>query len=132
MTVSEQIIEVLDALCAKFGLVIDWTGQNVLPYAQELAGKLIKYELWTSIMWMFLFGMGTFLCLFIGWRITKMKTFDWDEDNFLPYVVIALAFVGIVLGIAFAIAIVIQTMDVITCITFPEKIIFETVQHMMK
>lgn len=61
-----------------------------------------------------------------------MKTFDWDEDNFLPYVVIALAFIGIVLGIAFAVAIVIQTMDVITCLTFPEKIIFETVQHMMK
>lgn len=32
MTVSDQIINVLDALCEKFGLVIDWTSENVVPY----------------------------------------------------------------------------------------------------
>ena len=30
MTVSEQIIQVLDALCEKFGLVIDWTSENAI------------------------------------------------------------------------------------------------------
>lgn len=32
MEVSKQIIEVLDNLCEKFGVVIDWNAKNVLPY----------------------------------------------------------------------------------------------------
>lgn len=131
LTVSEQIIEVLNVLCDKFGLAIDWTGQNVLPYAQELAEKMVNYELWTSIMWMFLFVTGTFLCLFIGWKITKMKIFDWDEGIFLPCVVVSFITGGIILGIVSAIVIIEQTMDIITCLTFPEKIIIEIVQSIV-
>lgn len=32
MQVSDQIIQVLDAICDKFGLAVDWTSTNVLPY----------------------------------------------------------------------------------------------------
>ena len=131
LTVSEQIIEVLNVLCDKFGLAIDWTGQNVLPYAQELAEKMVNYELWTSVMWMFLFVTGTFLCLFIGWKITKSKDFEWDPDELASYAAITLVFAGIILGILSAIVIVAQTMDVVTCLTFPEKIIFEIVQSIV-
>ena len=131
LTVSKQIIEVLNVLCDKFGLAIDWTGQNILPYVQELAEKMVNYELWTSIMWMFLFITGTFLCLFIGWKITKMKNFDWDEDIFLPCVVISFILAGTILGIVSAFVIIEQTMDIITCLTYPEKIIIEIVQSIV-
>ena len=30
--VSDQIIKVLDNLCDKFGLAIDWSSKNVQPY----------------------------------------------------------------------------------------------------
>lgn len=56
-TVSDQIIQVLDALCDKFGLAIDWGAQNVLPYAQELMGKMVSYKLWTSVMWIVVFAI---------------------------------------------------------------------------
>lgn len=131
LIVSEQIIEVLNVLCDKFGLAIDWTEQNVLPYAQELAEKMVSYELWTSIMLMFLYGLGTFLCLFIGWRITKMKIFDWHEGIYLPSIVMTLTLCGFILGIVSTIVIVEQTMDIITCLTFPEKIIFEIIQSIV-
>ena len=131
LTVSKQIIEVLNVLCDKFGLAIDWTGQNILPYVQELAEKMVNYELWTSVMWMFLFITGTFLCLFIGWKITKMKNFDWDEDIFLPCVVISFILAGTILGIVSAFVIIEQTMDIITCLTYPEKIIIEIVQSIV-
>lgn len=36
MTVSEQIISVLDALCEKFGIAINWTEENVIPYVEIL------------------------------------------------------------------------------------------------
>ena len=39
MQVSDQIIQVLDALCEKFGIVINWSGENVIPYLQELIKK---------------------------------------------------------------------------------------------
>ena len=48
MTVSDQIIAVLDSLCVKFGIVIDWTQENVLPYVMEIAKKFITYEIATS------------------------------------------------------------------------------------
>ena len=44
--VSNQIIEVLNEICNKFGLTIDWTSKNVYPYLQELMGKL--YFIWLS------------------------------------------------------------------------------------
>ena len=51
MSFSSQFIEVLDALCAKFGIVIDWTSQNVVPYLTGLAARIITYEIWTSAAW---------------------------------------------------------------------------------
>lgn len=41
MQVSNQIIEVLDYLCSKIGITIDWTESNVLPYVQTLLEKYI-------------------------------------------------------------------------------------------
>lgn len=48
---SEEIIKVLDNLCEKFGIAIDWTSQNVVPYLKELVGRFINYEVVTSIFW---------------------------------------------------------------------------------
>ena len=47
---SEEIIKVLDDLARRAGIAIDWTSENVLPYPIELSGKLVKYELWMSIL----------------------------------------------------------------------------------
>ena len=33
---SEQIIEVLEYLGGKFGIAIDWTTENIMPYLEEL------------------------------------------------------------------------------------------------
>lgn len=41
MQVSEQIIYVLDELAKRFGMVIDWTQQNVMPTVYEICGKYI-------------------------------------------------------------------------------------------
>ena len=46
---SEEVIKILDALTEKFGLAIDWTSANVLPYLQQLCGKYVTYEIATSV-----------------------------------------------------------------------------------
>ena len=42
---SEEIIKVLDELGKRFGIVIDWSNQNIMPYLQELLKSFIKMEL---------------------------------------------------------------------------------------
>ena len=42
---SEEIIKILDHIGSKFGVAIDWTDKNVMPYLQELAEKYINYEI---------------------------------------------------------------------------------------
>lgn len=39
MMMNQQIIEIFDTLCEKFGVVIDWTSNNVLPQLQILVKK---------------------------------------------------------------------------------------------
>ena len=51
MTVSGEIIKVLDDLCRRFGIAVDWTSENVLPYLQDLCSRYIQYEVFTSIAW---------------------------------------------------------------------------------
>jgi hypothetical protein len=51
-SVADQIIQVINSLCEKFGIAVDWTAQNVLPYLQQLAMKLVAYKLWIAIVWL--------------------------------------------------------------------------------
>ena len=52
MEISEQVIKVLDAVCDKFGIAIDWTSNNVIPYIEQLGNKIITYDICNSIMWL--------------------------------------------------------------------------------
>lgn len=45
MSVSNEIIKVLDELTKKFGVVIDWASQNVLPQIQDFLARYVKYEI---------------------------------------------------------------------------------------
>lgn len=124
-TVSNQIIEVLDALCEKFGFAIDWTGQNVLPYMQELMSKAVNYELGTSVMWIVIIVLPTIIaCKMLIW--SKNQFFHEDEEVGMFFW--AFSFVGLLVC---AIVFVCQVLDIITCLTFPEKIIFSIIQDMM-
>ena len=52
MEISDQVIKVLDAVCDKFGIAIDWTSNNVIPYIEQLGNKIIIYDICNSIMWL--------------------------------------------------------------------------------
>lgn len=49
---SAQIIEVLNDICEKFGIAVDWTSKNIQPYLKELMTKCINYKLATDIVWL--------------------------------------------------------------------------------
>lgn len=125
MSVSDEIIKVLDALAEKFGMVVDWTSSNVTPYLEQLCGRYINYEVVTSIVWMVLatlVGVIGYVVLHKNkeWGVDRYETI---KDDYFLRVILYLIMVGIPI-----VVIVTQTFDIVTCLTFQEKIILEELQ----
>lgn len=126
---SEEVIKILDALAEKFGLAIDWTSANVFPYLQQLCGKYVTYEIVTSVIWILL---GICL-LFVGKYLIKIMKYYWKkykEEWTSDYSIIVIGS-GVFAGLAIVGGIIIilcQIFDVVTCVTFPEKIIIRELQ----
>ena len=122
MTVSDQIIAVLNDLCEKFGVAIDWSSENIIPYLQALCEKYIHYEIATSIAYIVLACIGIAITMFI------VKKTDFDEYGELCILFIMVA---LVLGAASVSALIVNTFDIIECLTIPEKTIFECVKTLL-
>ena len=123
---SEEIIKVLDALAEKFGLAIDWTSANVIPYLEQLCGKYVNYEIATSVVWLIL---GVISLLVGKWGIKKTKYCynRYEEERYSDWDVGSI-FAGIGTGVVLLtgiIVIICQVFDIVTCFMFPEKIILD-------
>lgn len=130
MTVSEQIIQVLDALCEKFGMAIDWTGENVIPYVTTLCTKLITYEIWTSVALMAIMVTLSILSIIpikTLYPALKRRLDEFDYSFVSIFISVALA----ALYLATIICVGVQIMDIIKCVTFPELFVFEYVQSIV-
>lgn len=131
MEVSQQIIEVLDYLCKKLGIAIDWSSDNVLPYLQELCNKYIQWEISTSVVWIIvgaLFVVAGMILLKIRKNAIKRKEHEkyvWSIDCWYPYAAIC-AWIVIMIG---AIIVLCQIFDIIKCINFPELQIYEYLEY---
>lgn len=124
MTVSDQIIAVLNALCEKFGIVIDWTATNILPYIQNLGSRIVTYEMATSIAW--LIGATIFYALIL---FVVFYVFKHDESGEGFFVGMVIAIFGTILYIPILGK---QIGDIIKCCTIPETIIIHYVKELME
>ena len=140
MEISEQIIKVLDVVCDKFGIAIDWTSNNVIPYIQELGNKIITYDICNSIMWLVI---GSAIPLTIAILIKKFlnqkKLEAKESSNGYYYTDGSLDngafYCYLIIGILLVIAIVIGTISlqsIIQDILFPEKTIIEFITQYTK
>ena len=118
---SDEIIKILDNLCERFGIAIDWSSQNVLPYLEDLITRYVKYEISTSVFWLII-GVLLFATALILIYVFRRKDID-----FVSYVYPFL----IIVGSAGFIIIIAQTLDIITCCTIPEKMIFEYLDYVL-
>lgn len=123
MNISEQIIQVLDDLCRRFGIVIDWSKETVAPYLEELATKFITFEVKTSWFWIF----SSVIVTVIAWVL------------FIIFYHIDPTDTGVIVGVvAFCITVVfilitgVQVYDIITCETFPEKILLREIEELLQ
>lgn len=110
---SSEVITILDELCARFGIAIDWTSENVIPQLEIIADKLVRYECATSIM-LLVFG-AILIAVGVALVIADIKLY-WDGFG---------VFLGIVIIVGGAIISINQIIDIIACNTFPEKILID-------
>ena len=121
MNFSEQTISILDNICNKFGVVIDWTSDNVWPMVEMLAGKYIRWEIASSSIWLFIWLLGFVSCTFLCVKIYKGvdARYGWDDDEFLGFLIFSVGAFG------FFCSLCSQVFDIAKCIVFPELEIFE-------
>ena len=120
MTVSDQIIAVLNDLCAKFGMAIDWSAESVIPYITQLCDRYIRYEIATSIAW-------ALIVMIVPATLLTIAHKSSDDDVVVPCIIIG----WIAAAIAF-VMVSFQVFDIIECVTIPEKTIFEYVQMVLR
>lgn len=132
MSVSNEIIKVFDALAEKLGMVIDWSSENIIPYLEQLCDKYINYEIATSVVWIV---FGVFLISSCKWGIkiaqsceAKSKEDEWSEWDMADICVRVGTIIAVVSGITVVIT---QLFDIVTCLTFPEKIILDEVKSVI-
>lgn len=128
---SEEIIKILDDLAQRFGIVIDWTGENVLPYVQELATRFISFKNAQAIIWMvisFLVVIGcTIFCVKLNkWR--KTNKIDIYDEEFIGCT-FAWVFAGMAI-LGFVIAFFCNMNGLMQNIFMPEITIIEYLQMM--
>ena len=123
MTVSSEIIEVLDYLGEKFGIAIDWTSNNVLPYLQTLADKFIKWEISTSIVWIIIAAF-VMVAMIVLMNLKGVREINEETDGMLWIPII-------VLILATFIIICVQIFDIVECNLFPEKALYDFIKVML-
>lgn len=128
MNVSEQIIEVLDNLCQKFGIVIDWSAQNVLPYVKELMTRFINWEIATSIIWIVLGVVMTIIGISTTRHIWKRRdTYDYfgDCDEGITW-----GFIASIVLVAIGVMVILpQCFDIVEAIYLPEKTVYDFISY---
>ena len=123
MTVSSEIIEVLDYLGEKFGIAIDWTSNNVLPYLQTLADKFIKWEISTSIVWIII-AIFVMVGMIVLINLKGVREINEETYGMLWIPIIALIIVSFMV-------ICIQIFDIVECNVFPEKALYDFIKVML-
>lgn len=132
MKVSEQIISVLNALCEKVGIAIDWTAANVLPYVQDLCGRVVTFAIAKSIVSI----VFTIIALIISFFVFKFmfkrgREDDWDSMGWFVGTVIS----GVVFGLCALCAVCgipTDVMNIVQACTIPELTVIETIEALIE
>lgn len=122
---GEEIIKVLDHLGSQFGLAIDWTSDNILPYLSELSNKYISWRISSSIFYLIL-SVVMMLIATLLWIVLSKKYDGYsDWEDFCGIVIKST--LSFIIGVFF-IVLLVNCYDIIKCCTFPEMAIAEYIK----
>ncbi len=129
---SNEIIEALELLSEKWGLAIDWTSKNVVPYLQELMARVIKYELITSVFHLIL-GVALVASMKAWLKLIAYFRKKEEEDAWGDYEVSrTFSTIGMVTCIVLGVVIILcQLEDITKCVILPETIFLRYLKNYM-
>lgn len=127
---SDEIIKVLNYLGEKFGVIIDWSNDNIIPYIYDLMDRVIRYEICSSIIYIIISILICTGCIISILKIDKYANKIIEEDYYSFWNVGKYIIIAILLG---AIAISVysganQIIDITECIFIPEKVFINFIQ----
>lgn len=138
---GNEVIKVLDHLCDKFGIAIDWTSANVMPYLQDLMSRIVKYGIYQNVSEIIFCLMLLLIVAFITRKLYKAsykyasiyeETNKYDDKStamfFTTAFMIGLATTAIT---TIMVLCVIKTSvnEIIELSTVPEKYVIEMIQE---
>ena len=132
MNISEQIISVFNTLCEKFGIVIDWTAANVLPYVQDLCGRIITYSIASNIVEIVFLTISLITMIFTFKFFFKKGTADdWYSDSWIIGSVVS-GIALVLFCVVFIVIIPTDIMDIVQACTIPELTVMEIVEDFIE
>ncbi len=127
---SNEIIKILDDLSKRIGVAVDWSGENVMPYLEELMKRFIQWEIVTSTVWVVI-GIVLFICgLYCTKSIWKSRGNyryfgDLDEGITWRFIISMVAtFFGVFI-------LLVQCFDICEAVCIPEKTIYEYIRYLI-
>lgn len=129
---SEEIIKVIDELGKRFGIVIDWSNQNIMPYLQELLKRFICYQNITACIWIIISIVMTIVGVAIFKFLNKWrKSDDYDSDFYCDdELLAALGYIFSISIIALGIGLIIgNTFGIVKNVCMPEMVVYEYIKN---
>lgn len=102
---SEEIIKVLDNLAGRFGIAIDWTSQNVMPYLQELLTRFQHYKIAIATIFLSLEILAlivAIVCIVKGKKKKKESAssyWEWIDEGALYFWIIVIVFIVLIISV---------------------------------
>lgn len=121
---GNEIIKVLDNLAEKFGIAIDWSSENVLPYLQDLSKRIVNYEIMKDFIWIGMFTIGLIALTIIIIKVRKNKDM-YSDDRFIATLFCS---IGMVILLATTI---INIFDIVKATNIPEATVIEYIQDIV-
>lgn len=80
---SDQIIKVLEYLGDKLGIAIDWTAENVIPYAEQLFKRYVTFKITYTSIGIFIALICATTAIVLGIKLTKgcVECTNTGKDN---------------------------------------------------
>lgn len=115
---SNEIISVIDHLCDKLGIAVDWTADNAMPMIQQLIEKYARYLLVNNIAWLCVWVVLFTLSVAIVVAIIRgrIKNADWAYDDICAKICVTFFFAALI----FFVFISICVSQLIKAATIPE------------
>ena len=132
---ADEIIKVLDDLSQRFGIAVDWSSQNMMPYLQTLGNQLVNSKIAFATLWIVLGVICLVLALYL-WKDANKYSKDKHPDDYYRNdydTQYTYRMVGCLCALGIGIFLVlVNAHTIILGLTFPEKIIFEEVKDMLR